>query len=90
MQRIRAFFYVSAGVFLLALAFHLGARSAAAQSPGNPIVAAYSGFAVAANGDVYSNPSTQGESWTWVGNIFGGLPIPVEHSSFGQVKARYR
>jgi hypothetical protein len=32
MHRARAFFYVAAGVFLLALSFHLGSRSASAQS----------------------------------------------------------
>ena len=32
MHRARAFFYVAAGVFLLVLSYHLGARSAAAQS----------------------------------------------------------
>ncbi|HKQ57271.1 MAG TPA: hypothetical protein VJY35_05345 [Candidatus Eisenbacteria bacterium] len=33
MHRARAFFYVSVGVFLLALSYHLGARSAGAQGP---------------------------------------------------------
>src|SRR5262245_15731882 len=33
MHKARAFFYVCAGVFLLALSYHLGARSAAAQAP---------------------------------------------------------
>lgn len=32
MQKARAFFFVCAGIFLLALAYHLGARSAGAQS----------------------------------------------------------
>lgn len=40
MHRARAFFYVCAGVFLPALPYHLGARSAEAQAPGNPIVSA--------------------------------------------------
>jgi hypothetical protein len=34
MQRARAFFYVCAGIFLLALSYHLGARGAAAQAFG--------------------------------------------------------
>ena len=33
MQKARAFFFVCAGIFLLALAYHLGARSATAQAP---------------------------------------------------------
>jgi hypothetical protein len=33
MHRARAFFYVCAGLFLLALTYHLGARSAGAQAP---------------------------------------------------------
>ena len=32
MHRAKAFFYVCAGVFLLALSYHLGARSAGAQA----------------------------------------------------------
>ena len=34
MHKARAFFFVCAGIFLLALAYHLGARSAGAQSAG--------------------------------------------------------
>ena len=34
MHKARAFFFVCAGIFLLAFAYHLGARSAGAQSAG--------------------------------------------------------
>ncbi len=34
MNRARSFFFVSCGIFLLALSYHLGARSAGAQSAG--------------------------------------------------------
>jgi hypothetical protein len=34
MRQARAFFFVCAGIFLLALAYHLGARSAGAQGGG--------------------------------------------------------
>jgi len=34
MHKARAFFFVCAGIFLLALSYHLGARSAGAQAPG--------------------------------------------------------
>ena len=33
MHKARAFFFVCAGIFLLALSYHLGARSAGAQAP---------------------------------------------------------
>jgi hypothetical protein len=33
MRKARAFFFISAGVFLLALAYHFGARNATAQTP---------------------------------------------------------
>jgi len=53
----KKFFYVCAGLFLLALTYQLGARIAAAQAPSNP-VAAMSGtypnqWVVTANGNVY-------------------------------------
>ena len=40
MQRGRAFFYVCAGIFLLALAYHFGAATATAAKPGPAIIAA--------------------------------------------------
>lgn len=43
-MRTKAFFYVCAGLLCLALAYHLGAQSAGAQSPSQPV-----GLAVAAN-----------------------------------------
>ena len=36
----KRFFYVSAALFLLALTYHLGARTATAQAPANSVVAA--------------------------------------------------
>ena len=36
MHKARAFFYVCAGLFLLALSYHLGARSAGAQQGSTP------------------------------------------------------
>ena len=35
----KKFFYVCAGIFLLALSYHLGARNAGAQAGGNPVAA---------------------------------------------------
>jgi hypothetical protein len=37
----KQFFYVCAGIFLLALSWHLGARSAATQLGGPVVAAAY-------------------------------------------------
>ena len=96
MHKARAFFYVCAAVFLLALSYHLGAQNASAQAPGNPVVAMCAegtGWMVAmtANGDTYrSNPvPTRTYSWELVGSVFGG-PTPVQQQTWGAVKARYR
>jgi hypothetical protein len=73
MQRAKAFFFVCAGLCLLALSFHLGARSARAQAPGPGWF-----FAGAYAGSTYITTTT-GDTWayngaTWSGpwNIFGG------------------
>ena len=75
MHKARAFFFICAGLFLLALAYHLGARSAKAQA-GSCIVAGsiapyrysvVSWHVVAANSSrmVYYN-----------GAVVGGGPVP--------------
>jgi hypothetical protein len=97
MHRARAFFSVCAGVFLLALSYHLGARSAGAQAPGNPVVGLASDsnhdvlYAATANGDVYILPSPNSASSTWRpwAGVFGGSS-PVQRESFGAMKSRYR
>jgi hypothetical protein len=95
MQRAKAFFYVCAGLCLLAVAYHLGASSALAQAPGNSIVSGSGGCVVTANGDVYVAPGVVGPSsnwaqWSRVGNVFSGGPIPTTQQSWGQLKAKYR
>ena len=92
----KKFFYVCAGIFLLALSYHFGASSASAQAPSNSVVAlvinppnltgAY-GALVTANGDVYG--TTDWSSWHLVSSVFSG-PVPVQQPSWGQVKAKYR
>jgi hypothetical protein len=57
MVKSRAFFYVCAGLFLLALAFHLGARAAGAQIGALQDVAVLSG--VVANGGTIPLPHYQ-------------------------------
>lgn len=95
MQRAKAFFYVCAGLFLLAGAYALGARNASAQSPSNPVVAirADGYLVVTANGDVYYSVGASPENggvFTHVNNVFSGGPTPAKQESWGQVKARYR
>jgi len=103
MHKARAFFYVSAGLLCLALAYHLGARSAGAQA-GSMIygvsVADLSGvgcgaevFVLTPNGDLFRRPYSCGqltESASCVGNFWSGGPTPaVSQPTWGQVKARY-
>ena len=90
----RKFFYVCAGMLMLALSYHLGASTATAQAGGSVVVAATAGnYVFTANGDVY-RPVTwfpDPSQWAWAGNVFGsGGPTPALHESWGQVKARYR
>lgn len=94
-MRSRTFLHVSLGTLALALAYHFGALSAVAQAPGNPVVAVNDCYIFTSNGDIYwrttcngAPPATTG---VLVGNVFtGGGPTPVEQSSFGSLKARYR
>jgi len=77
MHRARSFFYVCAGLFVLALAYHLGARNAGAQAPGSPVVAmeAIQGsrfHVMTANGDLYTSCCGTTPTWSFVGNVFGG------------------
>ena len=93
----RKFFYVCAGMFLLALSYHLGASTATAQGPGNPVVgfiaygnAGLAAAAITANGDVYaSNIGGLDHGWVFKQNIFNGGATPSLHESWGQLKARY-
>jgi hypothetical protein len=96
----KRFFYASAAILCLALAFHIGARSARAQSQG--VIAAYSApadpgwhYVITPDGRVYGRPAAGGDRLTpgsavFVGNFWGDGPIPVQQESFGSVKARYR
>jgi hypothetical protein len=101
MHKARAFFYVCAGLFLLALSYHLGARNAGAQA--GSMVTGFVGtgsigtgqgdfFVLTPNGDVYArhlmSNGANGEL-VYVGN-FWGAPTPTQQESWGRVKSRYR
>jgi len=91
----KKFFYVCAGLFLLAFAYHFGASSAGAQAPGNPIVGVTTDggggvfIALTSNGDAYSS-GDRAHTWYRVGNVFGNSPTSAATQSWGQVKSTYR
>ena len=100
MHKARAFFFVCAGIFLLALAYHLGARSAGAQSGSDIIGFAVGGpsaqhqYAVTPAGDVwYQNTNGSGGLYRaapqLIGNFWNGAPTPAQSISIGQLKAKY-
>ena len=89
----RKFFYVCAGMLMLALSYHFGASTATAQAPSNPVVglSAYTTnfLVMTANGDSYVTPN-YGQSWYRYANCFTGTgPTPTAHESWGQLKSRY-
>jgi hypothetical protein len=91
----KKFFYVCAGILMLALSYHFGASSAGAQASGSSIVAAFVGdvqsepyyaWAFTASGDVYG---WRDGSWHLHSSVLAG-PTPAQPTSFGELKARYR
>jgi len=91
---------IALAILALAANYHLGARTATARAPGNPVVAlAFNpsepgsgvGYfhAVTQNGDVYSSAGSRTSPWTYRSNTFGGGPIPVQRETFGALKSRY-
>ena len=89
---LKRLFYASASILMLVVAYHLGASTARAQAPSNPLVgiAAYSGalFGLTANGYVYSS-GDNGNSWRHNGNVFVASTATATQS-FGSLKAKYR
>jgi hypothetical protein len=92
---LKKLFYASASILMLALAYHLGATSASAQAPGNPVVAMMPSVvstarmhAITANGDLYSSGDDI-RVWTRTANIFAGS-TPAAQTTWGQLKATYR
>jgi len=95
----KRFFYVSAGLLCLALAYHLGASNATAQQGGQIVAAVPLGGAGAGlvvlttNGDTFyrlwGNNYTLGSALVPMGNFWSGA-TPVQRESWGAVKQRYR
>jgi len=74
----RKFFYVCAGMLMLALSYHLGASTAGAQGPGLGLVCRLDGTDMYSTesfctpgGDIYQY---WGGHWTKTSNVFGGAP----------------
>jgi hypothetical protein len=90
---VRKFFFAAAGMFLLALSYHLSASTATAQAPGNPVVgiSGYGNAGVAvltANGDVYVGDTVS--PWRKAPNVFGAGPTPALRETWGSLKSRYQ
>jgi hypothetical protein len=88
---LRKVFYVSTSLLMLALAYHLGASTATAQAPSNPVVAVFTGIGdnldvVTANGGVYGAYSNTGP-WVLRSNIFSG-PTSARQTSWGALKVQ--
>jgi hypothetical protein len=101
---MKRFMYFSVGVLCLAIAvligFHMGARTAEAQS-GSQMWQAFmfaSGdnalhYVMLPDGTIYrqnDGESRQNLPPTLMGNFWGGGPIPTAPSTLGGVKAKYR
>jgi len=85
MHKARAFFFVAAGVFLLALAYHLGVQSATAQGAGQVTAVWPDGglsvtpdLVATSTGDVYygtHDPFASPGTWTLAGHIPSSAPV---------------
>ena len=95
----RKFFFVCAGLLCLALAYHLGAKSVAAQAnsqvAGVVADACHGLIVVTPNGDVFARPNQVcAEPFNgppvYAGNFWSGAgPTPAKPETWGRVKARY-
>ena len=98
----KRFFYVCAGLCLLALSYHLGARNAGAQAGATVVGFTQVGnnaYVMTSYGDVYyRNDGSFGAPAGYMdlqgpavrlGNFWGGA-TPAVGSTWGQVKSTYR
>lgn len=80
----RKFFFVSAGILMLALAYQLGVSTATAEGPVNPVTGLMPGgpgtgdsvTVVTADGDLYGARSTIGP-FAYRGNVFADPSRPA-------------
>ena len=96
---VRKFFLVTAGMFLIALSFHLGFTTATAQVVSNVTGVAMSPggeftfLVMTPNGDSYTRCMTAGAICAspalHIGNFWSGAPTPAQRETWGQLKARY-
>lgn len=89
----KKFFYVCAGVLMLALAYHFGATSATAQLTSNDIAGvAADGYGlvtvVTVSGEVYRGAASV--PYFHAGNLFTGGATATQQETWGAVKQRYR
>lgn len=87
---LKKFCLASASVLMLAIAYHLGASTATAQAPGNPVVGISAGnWVVTANGDIYvaDGGNYQGP-WSLRSNVFRAISTPAQAQSWGALKAK--
>lgn len=90
---LKKLFLASASVLMLALAYHLGASTATAQAPSNPVVSSSVVgssrlFVFTANGDVFVAESATG-FWQRYPNVFGGSTSGATQT-WGSVKVQQR
>ena len=101
MQQAKVFFFVAAGILMLAGAFHLGARTAQGQT-GNTVAGV---SALEAGGGLYllAVTASNGDVWLWggvrpsvvqgsqfEGNVFSGAPVQATETTWGRIKAERR
>ena len=47
-------------------------------------------FVALANGDIYTTPKSQPGAFTFHSNVFSGLPVQAEETTWGRIKAERR
>jgi hypothetical protein len=93
----RKFFYVCAGILMLAGVFALSAKIVEAQVGDRNVVSLeFAGggsfsylIVVTVEGDEYRKVIPGGTTWEYVGNVFGEA-VGADASSLGDVKSRFR
>ena len=89
----KKYMYVCLGVLALAVAYHLGAKSAISQGTGIP-VGISSGhqyddgvYVITDQGDVYRRAYDEGPDWVYWGNPLNGMA--TQPATWGRIKAEF-